>query len=430
MGNNTSSSTYKGDSPGKKVARARLWINAGMVMTALDEKYKGAYVLAGEGGDVSTLKALGFDPKTITAVDLDGDYANFCGELYPGITTLTGEAGEWAQCVDYNAAHLDFCNSLTVENLDTARKVILGASSYPMCLSITMMKGREAPPKLNRIAHSNLPRHARKELRRRMQKSELSSAGAQLLMREKVFDPRVAIDAERERMRQVWGANGRGVNVGAMKKDGSFTSLGTGMVRIGAFTACLDTLLYEEGLVCFMVMILCYHSKSKTSNGTPFVCGNVVVVKRSEADIYQRYLMHHAPSLMSFEAIPGGESKGALRSFALQAARGLPARTVGTLFDVPRETVIAWRAHETRGTYQGTLKDYGSFRTTSGVSGQGCTIQMDPSLNPVNTTVMPMTRGWGNIVYTPEWEIPINHTNMEVIDKIPLLLDLARAATG
>jgi len=441
-------STYKGDSPGKKVARARLWLNAGMVMTALDVQYRGAYVLAGEGGDVSTLKALGFKPETITAVDLDPEYANFCGELYPGITTLAGEAGEWAGCVDYNGAHLDFCNGITLENIDTARKVILGAGTYPMCLGITMMKGREAPAKLNKHLHPNIPRKIRKDLMKAGKKFG-HSAGDQLLMRGKMFDPKVCIGRARKRL--LSHANGPGWYdesdnwLRSAVKNGKLTPLGTGLIRMDAFRSCLNVLLLEHGLGVVPVMALCYHSKSNHSNGTPFVCGNFIVAKLHELQVYEQYLFTYSPSLMCFEAIPGRESQSALRNFALSAAHGLPSKTVGNLFDIPPETVIAWRAHETRGTYKDIRHNRSGLRVASESGNESRRIEYDEAFkegterNPLWISsagrqfgapldIQPMYSGWGNIVYTPEWELRLINSEEDARIEDGLHLELTAKA--
>ena len=406
MGNK--SSTYKGDSPGKKVARARLWINAGMVMTALDTKYRGAYVLAGEGGDVSTLKALSFPPNTITAVDTDKDYASFVGELYPGIQTLAGEAGNWSEVADYNAANLDFCNGLTLENIETAYKVAKNASSYPMCLGVTLMKGREALSKPNYGVNPDLPRAMRKELRRRSLKFGEQS-GDQLLMRGKRFDPALCIERSTKRLMDTWAVTGFAEAIGAAR-NGKLTPLGHGMVRMDAFRGCLDLMLYEHGLQSQIVSCLSYHSKSKHSGGTGFVCGNYVIVPMQEREMLQAYLTIHAPSLMMFDNIPGGESRNALRKFALSGCKGLPSKVVAELFDIPPGTVAAWRANNTRGRYVNDEPNtVGSLALRRGgllVDGHSNI----PGLGRVNigeegAPISPMYSGWGSIVYTPEWEL-------------------------
>tara|TARA_Y100000310_G_C20694583_1_gene824649 strand:- start:3358 stop:4677 length:1320 start_codon:yes stop_codon:yes gene_type:complete len=419
-----SNSTYKGDSPGKKVSRARLWINAGKLMTALNVPYEGAYVLAGEGGDISTLEALGMPLNSITAVDIDPDYADFCGELYPGVCAVTGEAGKMARHSDYNTAHLDFCNGITLENIETAKNVILGARSLPMMLNITMMKGREAPPRKNYGVNPNLPRHMRQHMLK-MSKQNNDCVGTQLIMRGKMFDPALCIARAKNRMLSLWKKAGAfeftGKNqLGSAVRDGKFTPLGTGMVRMDAFRGCLDILLHEHGITAQITTVLCYHSKSKHSGGTPFVCANFLVARTGDIEFLRKYLYVHAPSLMSFESIPGGESKDALRKFALVASEGFPSKTVAALFDIPAETVIAWRAHKTRGTYgeidprekltkHGKRINFNPGSRDNAVFASGKKIIAKTGIDENgNPTIAPMYSGWGNIVFNPKWEIRDN----------------------
>ena len=58
-----------------------------------------------------------------------------------------GEAGAVSSRTLYNAAHLDFCNGLTLDNIRTAANVAKNVSVMPAVLSVTMMKGRETTGK-------------------------------------------------------------------------------------------------------------------------------------------------------------------------------------------------------------------------------------------------------------------------------------------
>ena len=51
-------SSYKGDSPNKKMVRALAWNFAVDLMKEVHQEVKGAYVLAGHGGDIRTLKGV------------------------------------------------------------------------------------------------------------------------------------------------------------------------------------------------------------------------------------------------------------------------------------------------------------------------------------------------------------------------------------
>jgi len=121
-------STYKGDSPGKKLARARMWLNASKTMQSLSVPYMGTIALAGEGGDASTLRGYGIEPSSVCFADYDAESVEYCQELYPGSYGHVGDVGDMSKEVLYNAAHLDFCGGLTIKNILTAATVARNGS--------------------------------------------------------------------------------------------------------------------------------------------------------------------------------------------------------------------------------------------------------------------------------------------------------------
>ena len=141
----TNDGSFKGDSPGKKLARLRHWLAAAIWMDVMSINYRGALVLAGHGGDVSTLKGMGFDPSSITAVDRVKSLVDYTSELYPDVFVGHGDVTDPASTGGrpYNAAHLDFCGGLTVENIKAVADVAAGAVTFPCWIGVTLMKGRE-----------------------------------------------------------------------------------------------------------------------------------------------------------------------------------------------------------------------------------------------------------------------------------------------
>lgn len=400
-----SGSTYRGDSPGKKVARARLWMNTSIIMTELGVPYHGAFVLAGEGGDISTLKALGFNPKTIIAVDIDPEYSDFCAELYPGVVGLSGEAGRIARTripgLYYNSAHLDFCNGLTLENIETFADVCLGAASLPAVINVTMMKGREASSKRNKNLIPNMSRSQRR-FAVKLAKKRGDLCGTQILKSGR-FDPKIAIERAKHRLakkfsRKRFPAKGfTGTKyeqlVSVVKKNGELTSLGNGMARIDALTHCAEYLLNPLGYAIFVSSCYCYHSKSKDSNGTPFVSANIIVCSVENHGDLIKFIYGRGDAILCFESLPGGDSKEALRHAALCACRGIPTAAVAELFDISKDTVAAWRAHETRGTYGKEEDDPKFIRSVYGIS------KLER-----NDLKKYQSTGWGNLVVRGEEE--------------------------
>ena len=413
-----SKSTYKGDNPGKKVARARVWLSASTLMTAMQIPYMGAYVLAGNGGDVATLKALGFNPGTITAVDTDKKKVELCQQLYPGIQSVVGEAGAVSSRAMYNSAHLDFCNGLTLENIETAARVAKNAAVMPSVISVTMMKGREAPAKYNRDLCPALNRSQRRSWLADIKKGrdEHGSGGlvgAQLLKRGS-FDPLLCIQRAKNQLKNIWPSDGsHGFNYEksghknrdfTIVKNGKLTPLGNGTARVAALRGCLEKLLIPHGIYITLGSVFSYHSKCEKSGGTPFVAANLIICTGDQHAAIQQLLYKLAGDLFCFENIPGGESKTALREYALAACKGLTSAQVGQLFDIPEGKVRAWRAHDTMGTYaddkaaaryraggdgeSGPKRSRIEFASNEDLDGRGAYIQA----------------GWGRMAYSPSAE--------------------------
>lgn len=340
-------SSYVGDSPGKKLSRMRMWCNASQLMSILGIPFKGAYVLAGEGGDVSVLRGMGMDPRKITAVDLDPDYAEFCGDLH-GCKHITGEAGEMSRRASYNAAHMDFCNGLTAENAKTVADVVRNSASYPMMVGVTMMKGREHKKRPTNVI-VDLPRSDRRRLLRENRKAKVE-LGNQLI-RGGTFDPGLEIQHARERLKTQFSELSKG---GLTTPKGKLNPLGTGMVRIDALRHTVNSLLIPDGISLLAVSCYTYHSKSKQTGGTPFVTGMLIAAPDHYIRQLQGYLAATVAEhrMLVFHHLSASESWASLKPTILNLAQGVSVQTLALLFDMQASTIIAWKAHATRGTYE------------------------------------------------------------------------------
>lgn len=140
--------TYKGESLGKKIARAWFWICAREYLG--DRFYTGNHlVLASrEGGDVAVLKAMGVAPKRIFAMEISKSAAAEFAAKHPDVNLRVGDVAQTV--VDKQirgtlvCAHLDFCPWFTQNVFDTAVRVARFGLVDRGVLSIGVMKGRES----------------------------------------------------------------------------------------------------------------------------------------------------------------------------------------------------------------------------------------------------------------------------------------------
>ena len=231
------SSTYKGDSPGKKITRVRMWSNMMLWANWLDMKNEGILVLAGDGGDLSALDGWGIDHDKITAVDMAKDSVDKCRERFPGIRTMHGALGKVVKNpnVKYNMAHIDFCGGLSMPNINTLNSVIQNADrSQPLILAVTMLKGREYKRAQGKIV-CKLPRQVRKRMAA-MRRTDGFEIAARMMMNGP-FHPRDLIELAERDLARGWDmckddpdslSHKDMISRNFVNKDGSISYLGTG----------------------------------------------------------------------------------------------------------------------------------------------------------------------------------------------------------
>ena len=313
---------YKGDSPNKKMVRALAWNFAIDLMKGINQEVSGAYVLAGHGGDIRTLKGVidlmyprdseyrrKLYPITlypekwlhrpnidITAVDynqslidrLHEDLDYIVDEPESGIGSITGYVGDAARLVKkakpYNLSHMDFCNAISVENLYTVGEVIRASTglSYHM---ITVMRGREAGPKRNDIIVPNLHRGERRLLKRHIKKvcandPHFVDIGGSILSKG-MLDVKSLIKEVESGMRAFVAAKKKATDIDEaylyFKKDGSLTPYATGIARSTVFKELLGVMLRDTHAVG-VAYTDSYHSNNADSRGTPFTTFGLLAV--------------------------------------------------------------------------------------------------------------------------------------------------------
>lgn len=347
-------STYKGDSPGKKVSRLRTWITLLRIGRVLRLPYMGSLVLAGEGGDLATLGGLGVPMDTVTAVDLDSDWLEYCSEVYPKVRTIHGEVGAVSRGVPFNLAHIDFCGGLCAANIKTVADVVRNVNSHPAVIAVTMLKGREFKGAHKSTITAGISRSARRRVLQVARKAK--SLTGEHLLSGGVFDPRLVLSFAEKRLRRT-PAEGHTYQDIILPK-GKISPLGAGMMRASAMQECVEWLLAaqeeqspgEIRLSIRIAAVLGYHSKSKHTNGTPFATA-IYIVHRIPQGRDIMALMLQQPGALAFDSMNMDRSRSILPPTAAELARLVPVEDVARMLDVAPSTVVAWKAHATRGTY-------------------------------------------------------------------------------
>ena len=344
----TSRSSYKGDSPGKRMSRSKAWLATRNWMSLLGESYTGALVLAGEGGDVLTLAGWGIDADRATAVDLSQEAIDTSSErcaingLYPRF--IRGEAGEVAlrDDVKFNVAHMDFCGGFCVENLKTLVDVAKGMSSYPAMLMVTMLKGREFHCDDTSSLVVDAPRGDRKRAARLFK--ECGDMVAAHVLKHKPFNPRDVLAMSEKRVRELWSS------CSALDLTDSLVAA---MARAGATRQVLDGSLIMDGLHCQLLNIYGYHSATKEEHGSPFVTFLVLIRpatdRRSILSIVKENGVEDLLRLYSFNK---AQCMSSLRQNAVRLDGMLGTRRAAMVLGLKPGQISAWKAHMTMGTYK------------------------------------------------------------------------------
>ena len=315
-------SSYKGDSPNKKMVRALAWSFGVDLMKEINQEIKGAYVLAGHGGDIRTLKGA-IDllyprksdysrksypvpkyPETwlhrpsvnITAVDFDKDLIKrlhkeispLAEESESGIQSIEGYVGDAARLVrkaaPYNMSHMDFCNAISVDNLYTVGEVIKGSTglSYHM---VTVMRGRESGPRRNDIIVPDIHRGERRLILKNMKKAKsidphFIDVGSKILSRG-LLDVKEAIKEVEVNMRAFVIAKKKVTGIDEsylyFKKGGTLTPYATGIARSTVFKELLGVMLRDTHAIG-VAYTDSYHSNTVDSRGTPFTTFGILAV--------------------------------------------------------------------------------------------------------------------------------------------------------
>lgn len=370
-------STYRGDSPGKKVSRAKLWTQTAQWMTSINQPYLGSLVLAGHGGDISVIKGMGMNPARVTAVDICQDAVDYCKELHPEANVLKANAAQISKNILYNTAHLDFCNAISIENMQTIVEVIRNIRK-PGIVAITMLKGREVGKQDFRQLVPKIT-SAQKRYAKKTAASQGFYIQSNLMLskRYKCELSHLMEMAEKEMRSFLGGLKGwaeltknQPKNCHMFKRTGSLTALGFAFKRLVLIKSILQAAMYGEEIHGYPVFCTTYQSKTKHSQGTPFYTVAFIVSDNPKDDhTVQSKIFDSWNSTghgQYFRSLMSGEEQLALRIAAAELSKLYSAGQVAQMLDVKKGRVVAWKAHDTMGTYG--VDDYYERSEISGIA--------------------------------------------------------------
>jgi len=362
--------TYRGESPSKKYARYQCWAAIALGMGA-ERFIKGKHlVLASrEGGDISTLTGLEVEPKNIVAVEHSSSAAYAVQEKYPNIRVVCRDVVKMAQeCKrTLSSAYLDFCGTATDAMLQRVEQVIVHGLKDDAYIAVTMLSGREQGElRDNILAKKAIPVEWRK-FQTLSDKALLvgmidGARGAQddvveykARLKAALLDP-VATKEEADRIR--------------VAQTVLYEERSAPLVRMHYVREQLLTRLVPRRVALHPTEVLHYNSNTAGANGVPMV---VVIFKTrrftrgTPVQKFKAYSNRFAAESGSTLVINCNMNDRELRRVVLHledsiqadrdagicsAAKVTTAEQLALTFNLRPETIIAWKAHRTRGTYQ------------------------------------------------------------------------------
>lgn len=300
--------TYKGDSPGKKLARAWFW----QCMFGLRQWCQpNVLVLPGrDGADIRAASVFGVKEHDVFGAERSPEAHAMVTAAYPSAQIHAGELAELIRLPkvtrNIDAMLLDFCSPISDGLLDLFCEAVVRCAKHKSVVGIGFMYGRES------------------DLRDEIASDRIACTGLYQGYRGHRFNS--AADA-RETV-----ASGNIMAVCAHR--------GVGMVPVGRVR---------------------YHSRTETSRGVPmlylvFECIRnagrstrqiLRCVRRAEKQ-YDRSALYGPVTRTDYT---DNDPHKLLRRTVVRVAKVKGAEDAASLFSLQRSTVSAWLAHDTRGTY-------------------------------------------------------------------------------
>lgn len=329
-----SEDTYKGESPGKKEARAFFW-----QWSIENQSIDGCRLVlcSREGGDIRCLK--GFGITNVVAAERNTSAYEEATRRFPNADIRFGDIRDVAKSIgSLGTVFLDFCGQISAEVVNTTAAIIdvLRPGSL---LGVAVLRGREqdwANVSLNPRLANRLNRHTRRRARVIALRAESRCA----LM------PAEAVLAG-------WGIGGLNArehlaDVTEAMADKEFSSRllsNTGLRR----SVLLMAYLHARSLRVRPIpsLIVNYHSRTPDGRGVPMVILGYRIVafdeRRKSELIHQGDLVKWGVTIES--------DPPSLRDLIVSQLAERTADQVADIYNIDVNTVRAWKAHATRGTY-------------------------------------------------------------------------------
>lgn len=356
--------TYKGESPSKKFARFSFWT---AVASELGKTrfYNGKHlVLASrEGGDVSVLLGMGVQPKNIIPVDLNPKAALAAQDKFPEVQVIVGDVADIAK--EYKrelvSAFLDFCAPMDSRIIKKVGEVCNHGMANDSVIGCAFLNGREKDVKV--IDWLSERRVQFDELLKNMHKmpddkvilaynnifGKLDQYAGPITLRTLARMPLKLLQENADDVRN--HLESRATEVAFLLRTQYLSEV---LMNIGAPFKCAP---YARAHISYM-------SNTRYAKGVPMFIylGKVWrgLPGTSEEKFKRKFLAH-----MAKEPVPlmrqCDMTEGRLRALILRMSDSSTDPVEGNphvneylhmLFNIPKHTISAWKAHRTMGTYE------------------------------------------------------------------------------
>jgi len=318
--------TYKGESPAKKLARLEFWTRAVSIMG--DRAGRIAVLASREMGDYGVLSALGMAERVV-AIDRCASAVEAAKSKYPSAdvrhteaATLRLETQEPIAC-----AFLDFCSPICVDIIDTLALFAERGTPGDL-LGVGFLKGREQDTERrckSENAHLTSRRHRR---------ALLSKFG--------------------EGSRELIGiATGTHTSCRGIVQGSIYRRFAPGEARARELALAVGAVSYQD---IKLLGTIHYQSRTANSCGVPMTYALFRIVKNPlnrtgssvERAVADRVRILGSTRAASFDvSVPADECLVRRKALDIESE----GKDASLLLNIPRGTISAWKAHDTRGTY-------------------------------------------------------------------------------
>jgi hypothetical protein len=356
--------TYKGESPAKKLARFIYWIGVQRELGAKRFLTGKHLVLASrEGGDISYLLGQDVPPQNIIAVEINPEAAMMVQEKFPKVRVICGEAEQIAREFKNSlvSAYLDFCSTIQKPLLEKIVKIMKFSMRSGGVIGCAFINGRERDREIVTelgeskerawIYHADVDKMSDRELAYEY----MSNMGDFIFPFSQIARNKFHIldflNAHEDNACAV------AKQIRPLFKESKNVSLAA-IVRAHYVMKQLVQLGVTYRCAPVPLRFMNYMSTTKTSKGIPMFIVQGVVFKslpgtpvRNFKRKYSTTAYRRLPTIVNCD-IDEDEIRRVVLSFiAWLEEEGYTTEDAHMLFNIPKGTVTAYKAHQARGSY-------------------------------------------------------------------------------